>query len=867
LAAKARWVVLKFGGTSVATAGRWATIAALVAERQAEGLRPLVVCSALSGVSNRLEELLKLAVDGRHEAALAALRQRHLDLGESLGLDAAGLLAADFEELSRLALAASLLREVGPALQARFLAFGELMSSRLGGAFLHARGLAVAWHDARTSLLARPLPGDRQGGGARAFLSATCDSDPDPQLQEELGRLPAGVVITQGFIARNREGQTVLLGRGGSDTSAAYFAARLQAERCEIWTDVPGLFTADPTLVSSARLLRALDYDEAQEIAAMGAKVLHPRTIAPLRRGGIPLHVGWTQRPEVRGTVISSSGLDARPQVKAISSRGRMPILSLESVGMWQEIGFMAEVSATFARHGLSIDSVATSGTNVTVSLDPQANALDPKVLDALVLDLQKVCEVQVIPSTASISLVGRGIRTILHELGPLLEVFEELKVHLVTQAASDLNLTFFLDERESERLVSQLHALLFGHRGESAVLGPTWNELRETAPTPSAAGRGEWWRARREELLPLPAAAGGAVYAYEAAALAEAVATLRTLPGVDRLLYSVKANHHPGVLATLAGEGLTFECVSLAEVEHVRALFPAADPAEILFTPNFAPREEYARGFERGVRVTVDNLHPLSEWPDLFAGREVFLRLDPGRGRGHHPHVRTAGAQSKFGLSPEQMDEAVALLTRHGVRVVGLHAHAGSGIRDASAWLEVALFLRAAAERFPAVRVLDVGGGLSVPERPSQSALDLEQLGASLARFKEANPAFELWLEPGRFLVAQAGVLLARVTQVKRKGEVAYVGIETGMNSLIRPALYGAYHPIVNLTRLDEPATESVQVVGPICETGDVLGRARRLPPSREGDVLLIGNAGAYGRVMSSEYNLRTPAGEILLS
>jgi bifunctional diaminopimelate decarboxylase / aspartate kinase len=163
-------------------------------------------------------------------------------------------------------------------------------------------------------------------------------------------------------------------------------------------------------------------------------------------------------------------------------------------------------------------------------------------------------------------------------------------------------------------------------------------------------------------------------------------------------------------------------------------------------------------------------------------------------------------------------------------------------------------------------VRVLDLGGGLGVPERPGQSALDLAALDDLLRRFKAVRPELELWLEPGRFLVAQAGVLLARVTQVKHKGEVTWVGLETGMNSLIRPALYGAYHPIYNLTRLDEPPGMVAHVVGPICETGDILGRSRRLPPTFEGDVVLIANAGAYGRVMSSRYNLREPAGEALL-
>jgi diaminopimelate decarboxylase/aspartate kinase len=862
--ASSSWVVLKFGGTSVSTPARWATIADLVRRRLAEGVRPLVVCSALSGVSNQLEALLAAAVAGRYEEPLAAIEARHLELGAGLGLAAAPLLRDDFEELSRLALAASLLREAAPALQARVMAFGELLSIRLGAAFLASQGTATAWHDARTSLVALEDP---LGPGPRAYLSASCDFDRDEALIAALDSLPAAAVITQGFIARNREGQTVLLGRGGSDTSAAYFAARLGAARCEIWTDVPGLFTANPSLLASARLLRALDYDEAQEIASMGAKVLHPRSIPPLRRYGIPLQVLCTDRPEAPGTVISAAGSagGGDSQVKAISSRNGITLIAMETLGMWQEVGFLAEAFAAFAKHGLSVDSVSTSETNVTVSLDPQANVLGPAGLAPLLRDLAAFCEPRVIAPTTSISLVGRGIRAILHELGPVLEAFEELRVHLMTLSASDLNLTFLVDEDQSERLIRQLHGLLFGQKGESALFGPTWSELfgesAEEAPEPAH----EWWRGRRRELLEL-AAARGPVYAYDAPTLRAAAASLQRLAAVDRVFYALKANCHPGVLRVFHDAGLGFECVSAAELDHVLALFPGIAGERLLFTPNFAPREEYRHGFEVGARVTVDNVHPLREWPEVFRGRELFLRLDPGRGRGHHAHVRTAGAQSKFGLAPEQMEEARALLAACGARVVGLHAHAGSGVRSPEAWSEVALFLAEAAERFPDVRVLDLGGGLGVPERPEQSPLDLEALGELLGRFKVANPRFGLWLEPGRFLVAQAGVLLARVTQIKRKGEVYYVGLETGMNSLIRPPLYGAYHRIVNLSRLDEPSSWIAHVVGPICETGDILGRSRRLPPTAEGDVILIANAGAYGRVMSSRYNLREPAGEALL-
>ena len=160
----------------------------------------------------------------------------------------------------------------------------------------------------------------------------------------------------------------------------------------------------------------------------------------------------------------------------------------------------------------------------------------------------------------------------------------------------------------------------------------------------------------------------------------------------------------------------------------------------------------------------------------------------------------------------------------------------------------------------------MNLGGGLGVPERPDQSALDLQAIDASLAPLKAANPSLSIWLEPGRFLVARSGVLLTRVTQIKGKGDVRYIGVNTGMNSLIRPALYGAYHRIVNLSRLDQEATEVVSVVGPICETGDRLGVDHLLPPTEEGDVLLIANTGAYGYTMSSRYNLREPAEEVVI-
>lgn len=855
------WAVLKFGGTSVSTLKNWQTIVTEVGARVAAGFSPVVVCSALSGISDMLEALVSDAARGAPTSVLEPIVARHKKLASELGVDCDGLLRADIEELARLALGVSLLGEATARLRARVMAHGELMSTRLGAAYLKACGIDATWVDARSCLLAEDQPDGRE---QRSVLSASCASDFDPDLAQRFASC-GPVILTQGFIVRNAAGDTVLLGRGGSDTSAAYIAAKIGAQRCEIWTDVPGMYTANPHQIPSARLLRSLDYDEAQEIASTGAKVLHPRCIAPLRRHRIPLHIRCTPSPHLEGTVISGSAPSSEAQVKAISVKPGITLVSMDTPGMWQQSGFLAEVFGCFKRHAVSVDLVSTSEMNVTASLDVASNVLDAETLTSLMRDLEQHCRAQVIGPCAAISLVGRNIRAVLHKLGPALEVFEEQRIHLVSQAANDLNLTFVVDTEQADRLVQQLHGLLFQQRKSHAAFGPRWEEVFGDQRGSQFPEPVEWWRERSAELVAL-AQKETPVYVYDEASLEQAAERLRSVRAVDRILYSVKANSFPPIITRFHRLGLGFECVSPAEIGHVFELCPGIDRRQVLFTPNFAPRHEYEHAFERGVLVTLDNLYPLQAWPEVFRGREVLLRLDPGEPRGHHEYVLTAGTRSKFGIPLAQLDELMPLLKALGVRVTGLHAHRGSGIRSHDAWVRSGLVLASAADRFPDVGVLDLGGGFGVPEKPGQVPLDLQALDASLREVKQVYPRLSLWVEPGRYLVAEAGVLLARVTQTKIKAEVTYVGVDVGMNTLIRPALYGAYHRVVNLSRLDEPPTMVADIVGPICETGDTLAHARQIAPAREGDVLLIATAGAYGRVMSSWYNMREPAREILL-
>jgi diaminopimelate decarboxylase/aspartate kinase len=333
----------------------------------------------------------------------------------------------------------------------------------------------------------------------------------------------------------------------------------------------------------------------------------------------------------------------------------------------------------------------------------------------------------------------------------------------------------------------------------------------------------------------------------------------------VDVLYYAMKANAHPDILRLIAGEGVGLECVSAAEVRRARE--ETGEETALLFTPNFCPMDEYRHALEAGAEVVVDGAQVFEQDPELFTGHSVGLRVDPGQGIGHHTKVVTAGAATKFGLPLADLDEFKAAARRHGVQVSGLHAHVGSGILDPAAWVHTANVLLDALAYFPEAAWIDLGGGLGVPEQPGQRSLDLARLQRELGRIRAAHPRISLRLEPGRFLVSEAGVLIAPVTQVRTKGGVHLAGVATGLNSLLRPALYGAWHRMHNLSRLGEAPERSWQVVGPICESADVLGRDRRLPDPRPGDVILIENAGAYGAVMSSHYNLREPAEEVVLA
>ncbi|MBN5144611.1 bifunctional aspartate kinase/diaminopimelate decarboxylase [Stenotrophomonas maltophilia] len=847
-----RWIVLKFGGTSVSRRHRWDTIGKLAKKRAEEtGSRVLVVVSALSGVTNELTAIADGAPDSRDR--VAALVERHQGFLQELELGAEVL-------AERLAVLQGLLddpRAVARPLdwQAEVLGQGELLSSSLGAAYLRASGLDFGWMDARQWLDALPPQPNQSDWSQR--LSVNCQWRADAAWAQRFRAQPTRLLITQGFISRHADGGTAILGRGGSDTSAAYFGALLGASRVEIWTDVPGMFSANPKDVPDARLLTRLDYYEAQEIATTGAKVLHPRSIKPCRDAGVPMAILDTERPELPGTSIDGNAAPV-PGVKAISRRNGIVLVSMEGIGMWQQVGFLADVFNLFKKHGLSVDLIGSAETNVTVSLDPSENLVNTDVLAALSADLSQICKVKVIVPCAAITLVGLGMRSLLHKLSDVWATFGRERVHMISQSSNDLNLTFVIDEADADGLLPILHAELIDSGAmpveETEVFGPRWREIAGTVRPRGTP----WWRGQRAHLLQL-ADAGTPRYVYHLPTVRARARALAAIKPIDQRYYAIKANSHPAILQLLEAEGFGLECVSHGELKHVFQHLPELSPKRVLFTPSFCPREEYEAAFALGVTVTVDNVEALQRWPDLFRNRELWLRVDLGRGEGHHAKVRTGGKDSKFGLPIARVDEFVRAATELGTRVVGLHAHLGSGVETAQHWRLMCDELAGFARRIGSVQTIDIGGGLPIPYSDEDEPFDLDAWAEGLAEVKALHPAFRLAIEPGRFLVAESGVLLTHATQVVEKDGVRRVGLDAGMNTLMRPALYDAWHDIENLSRQGGYAEAAFDVVGPICESSDVFGKRRKLPVSTApDDVMLIADAGAYGYVMSNTYNQR---------
>ncbi len=296
------WLVLKFGGSSVADPHLWPTIAGQVRQVRDQGKRPLLVLSALKNVSNLLEALLHQAVAGVHTNAIYHLKEMHFGFASQLGLSVESELLPLFEQLEADCNSIFEQQVISPEYHARVVSCGELLSTEIGAAYLRQQNLDADCIDVREFLIADNIEAQDPW---HHFTSNQCDYQSNSDVIEQMEQR-ASTIVTQGFIAADRQGRTVLLGREGSDTSASYLASILAATSVTIWTDVPGVFSFNPRIISEALQIKQLDYQQAEQLARAGAKVLHPRAIKPASASNIPVVVRSTQLPQHPGTCISN---------------------------------------------------------------------------------------------------------------------------------------------------------------------------------------------------------------------------------------------------------------------------------------------------------------------------------------------------------------------------------------------------------------------------------------------------------------------------------------------------------------------------------------------------------------------------------
>ncbi|MCU0329519.1 MAG: diaminopimelate decarboxylase [Candidatus Kapabacteria bacterium] len=363
---------------------------------------------------------------------------------------------------------------------------------------------------------------------------------------------------------------------------------------------------------------------------------------------------------------------------------------------------------------------------------------------------------------------------------------------------------------------------------------------------------------------------AGAPVYVYNADVIRTQVHRLRAaFAGIPvRIQYACKALSSIAILKLMRSLGTGLDTVSIQEV-HL-GLHAGFTPEEILFTPNMVSFEEIREAVSLGVHINIDTISVLEQFGHEYGNTvPVCLRVNPHIMAGGNERISTGHIDSKFGISIHQMRHVQRIVQSGGINVNGLHMHTGSDILDADVFLQGAEILLELAELFPNLAFLDFGSGFKVPYKPDDIATDIEDLGQKLvARISAFNATrsspVEVWFEPGKFLVSEAGTFLARVNVLKQTTATVFAGIDSGLNHLIRPMLYNSYHHIENVSNpLGTPRIYTV--VGYICET-DTFGWDRKLAEVRVGDILAFRNAGAYGFTMASNYNSRYRPAEVLV-
>ncbi|MDE4082961.1 MULTISPECIES: lysine-sensitive aspartokinase 3 [Enterobacter cloacae complex] len=445
------FVVAKFGGTSVADYAAMNRSADVVL---ADPNTRLVVLSASAGVTNLLVSLSEGLEATERFVKLDALRKIQFDILERL--QNPNVIREEVERLleniTTLAEAASL--ATSTALTDELVSHGELMSTLLFVEIMRERNIQAQWFDVRKVM----RTSDRFGR-----------AEPDVEALAELTnqqlapRLEEGIVITQGFIGSEAKGRTTTLGRGGSDYTAALLGEALHATRVDIWTDVPGIYTTDPRVVSAAKRIDVIAFEEVAEMATFGAKVLHPATLLPAVRSDIPVFVGSSKDPKAGGTLVCKK-TENPPLFRALALRRKQTLVTLHSHNMLHSRGFLAEVFGILARHNISVDLITTSEVSIALTLDTTGSTStgDTLLTQSLLIELSELCRVEVEEDLALVAIIGNKLSRACGVGKEVFGVLDPFSIRMICYGASSYNLCFLVPADQAEQVVQKLHQNLF---------------------------------------------------------------------------------------------------------------------------------------------------------------------------------------------------------------------------------------------------------------------------------------------------------------------------------------------------------------------------------------------------------------------
>jgi aspartate kinase len=447
-------VVMKFGGTSVEDPAAIGRTAAIVAGRLALGKQPVVVVSALARVTDQLLRAASAAAQGDRGTALeisTRLRERHHETASALVKDSEALVALidhEFDSLDEILRGLAAILELTPRISDLIVSYGERISSRIVAAAFREQGINSAHIDARDVIITdsqfqKAVPQD-------ALIEKRAAEKLLPLLAQGL------TPVMGGFIAANEAGITTTLGRGGSDFTGALVGGAIQAEAIEIWTDVDGIMTSDPRVVPEALRVKVISFEEAAELAYFGAKVLHPATILPAVKKNIPVLVLNSRNASCEGTRITSLAPPCKSPFKSIAVKKKLSIIDVVASRMLMTHGYMREIFTIFDKHQCAVDMVSTSEVSVSLSVDSNDK------LPALAADLSKLADVKYEGRKALICMVGDDIRGRSGMAAQVFTAIRHINVRMISQGASEINMSFMIDEEDADEAVRSLHAAFF---------------------------------------------------------------------------------------------------------------------------------------------------------------------------------------------------------------------------------------------------------------------------------------------------------------------------------------------------------------------------------------------------------------------